>query len=165
MKLNYCTECARPLNKLSDTKYQCADGHEYYNNPQAACAIIFVNQNNQLLYSKRAGDPAKGKYDFPGGFLDYGEDAYQGAVREIQEETGAAVTASDLELIDSQTNHYEENNTTCDFIFLCRRWQGDLLASDDVAALEWHELDFLRSGHFAWPYKKRLHAKLQRLLA
>ena len=152
MKLNFCPECAAPLRKQDATTYRCDQGHPYYNNPRAACSIILVNEQGELLYAKRARDPAKGKYDFPGGFLDYGEDAWQAARREAAEELGISIAPADLELIDSEANTYMEHVTTCDFIFLCRSWQGEPVAADDVAALEWHDVGFLRTDRFCWSY-------------
>lgn len=163
MRLLFCTECAAPLVKDNDTKYTCTNGHPYYNNPRAACSIIFVNDKGELLYSKRAHEPAAGKYDFPGGFLDYGEDAYRASQREITEELGAQIDAADLELLDTGANHYSENVTTCDVVFLCRKWQGAFQPADDVAACEWKPLDFLLSDDFAWPYAF-LYDKLKKVL-
>lgn len=152
MKLHFCPECAAPLAKLTSTRYRCERGHSYFNNPRAACSVVFMNAAGELLYAKRAREPLAGKYDFPGGFLDYGEDAYQAAQREMLEEAGLHVAAADLQLIDTSANHYQENITTCDFVFLCSTWQGSPEPADDVAALEWHPIAFLRSPRFAWPY-------------
>lgn len=162
MKLNYCTECTAPLTKLDNTEYQCAKGHKYFNNPHAACSVIFINDKFELLFSKRANEPRKGTYDFPGGFLNYDEDPYQAAVREIREEMSITIQPDDLLLIDSSLNEYEENDTSCDFAFLCRKWDGKIKANDDVSALEWKPIDFLKSGEFAWPYPY-LYNKLQKL--
>lgn len=161
MKLLFCPECAAPLAKQSDTKYECPKGHPYYNNPRTACSIIFINDHGELLYAKRAHEPARGKYDFPGGFLDYGENGYQAAKREIREELGVEITRDNLELIDTSANYYTENVTTCDLVFICRRWKGDFRPADDVAACEWKPVDFLLTEAFAWPYAN-LYGKLKK---
>ena len=163
MKLNYCTECAAPLTQLDSTTYRCANGHKYYNNPHAACSVIFMNDKHEVLFSKRGREPQKGKYDFPGGFLNYDEDPYQAAVREVSEEMSVQLNAGDLLLLDSSLNEYEENDTSCDFAFLCRHWQGEIKPNDDVAQLEWKPIDFIQSTEFAWPYPY-LYNKLQSIV-
>lgn len=163
MKLNFCPECAALLVKITDTKFQCSHGHPFYNNPRGACSLVFLDSKGRLLYAKRAHAPAKGKYDLPGGFLDYDEDAYQAAQREAREEMGITVAASDLELIDCSQNTYQENISACDFVFLCHKWQGKIRPGDDVASLEWKPLAFLHSPAFAWKYP-RLYDKLQEII-
>ena len=163
MKIRFCVECAAPLTKRDVTVYTCANGHSYFNNPHAGCSVVFLNDKHEALFSKRANDPRKGKFDFPGGFLEFGEDAYQAAQREIQEELGVTIRASDLQLIDSELNHYIENDDVCDFVFTCRKWRGTMEAHDDVAAYEWKPIVFLRSPDFAWQYK-HLYSKLEQLI-
>lgn len=160
MKVRYCPECASPLTKLDETAYLCANGHPYYNNPRCGCSVIFLNTQGEMLFSLRANEPNKGKYDFPGGFLDFGEDPYQAAKREVQEELDVAIDIADLELIDGELNHYLENDDVCDFVFICRKWEGQLQARDDVATYVWKPVEFLRSPEFAWPYPY-LYSKLQ----
>src|SRR5690242_8735531 len=150
MKIRYCIECGATLTKLDETSYLCPNGHSYFNNPHAACSIVLVNNQNQLLFSKRANDPQKGKFDFPGGFLDLNEDAYEAAIREANEELRIDIRMEDLQLIDSELNVYLENDTACDFVFLCRKWDGPLTPHDDVAAYTWKPIDFLKSDEFAW---------------
>lgn len=162
MKLIYCPACAAPLTKLDDTNYHCANGHPYFNNPHAACSVVFINDKQEILFSKRAHEPAKGKYDFPEGFLDHNEDAYHAAQRELKEELGIDITLDDLQLIDTSPNHYQENDTAADFVFLCHTWRGAMQPADDVAEVAWKPIEFLRSSEFAWPYPY-LYDKLRKL--
>ena len=164
MKLLYCPECAALLTKLDDTNYRCQNGHTYFNNPHAACSIVFINDKNEVLFSKRAHEPAKGKYDFTGGFLNHNEDAYHAAQRELREELGVEVSLSDLQLIDMSLNQYQENDTAADFVFLCRTWEGTMRPADDVAQVAWKPIEFLHSPEFAWPYPY-LYDKLRKLLS
>lgn len=153
MKITYCIECARSLTKQDDTRYVCDQGHRYYNNPRATATLVFFNGVRDVLYTKRARDPAKDKYDFPGGFLDYGENAYEAAIREAKEELGIDIRKEDLQLISSNGEEYLENVSTCEFIFVCHTWTGELKPADDVAACEWKPLDFMKTDTFAWhPY-------------
>lgn len=163
MKLEFCPTCGLPTQKLDNTHYRCEAGHDYYNNPRAAVVIILLNKNNELLYSKRAHDPMKDKFDLPGGFVEFGENATEALLRESQEELG--ITPTDAKLITTVSNHYIENVTTVDCIYLCHAWEGELLPADDVISVEWHPLEFMQSDQFAWPEAyKPLYEMLQEQL-
>lgn len=47
-----------------------------------------VLRNNNILLVKRGYPPAKGKWSIPGGVIEAGEDIYEAAMRELNEETG-----------------------------------------------------------------------------
>jgi mutator protein MutT len=150
MKLNFCPECSAPLHQKTKTEYVCDNGHPYWNNPRTAVAVVLLNNNNEVLYSKRAHNPKQGLYDFPGGFVDYGETIYEAMTRELQEETG--LIAKELTLIHSTAQIYVENTSVCDVVFVTRKWQGQPVPADDVAALEWKPIEFIDSKEFAWGY-------------
>ena len=61
----------------------------------AADAMVFSKNGEhlQLLLVKRKFEPYKGKWAFPGGFVDYGEELEAAAIRELHEETGMVLTA------------------------------------------------------------------------
>lgn len=149
MKLNFCPECAAPLRRKTDTDYVCDNGHPYWNNPRTAVAIILLKENG-FLAAKRAREPHKGKCDFPGGFLEYGENAETAARRELEEETGLSFHT--LELIDTGIHSYLENISVSDLVFISTDWKGEIRTADDVAALEWKPLEFIESNNFAWSY-------------
>jgi ADP-ribose pyrophosphatase YjhB (NUDIX family) len=67
----------------------------FYQNPKlAACAITTVGDRVVLL--RRAIEPQRGKWVFPGGFVDRGETVAAAAVRETREEICLAVEVEDL---------------------------------------------------------------------
>ncbi|HWT55533.1 MAG TPA: NUDIX domain-containing protein [Candidatus Microsaccharimonas sp.] len=136
------------MKAQDDTVYQCVNGHLFYNNPSAAVAVILLNDAGEVLFAKRAREPAKGKYDLPGGFVDYGETVYEAVKREMREETSLVV--GELVLVGSAANIYLENVSTADTIVLAKVWHGQLNPQDDVAALEWKPLHFMLSDEFAW---------------
>ena len=149
MNLSFCVQCSAPLIQKNPTDYVCESGHPYWNNPSATVAVILL-KNGQVLYAKRAREPRKDMLDLPGGFLNYNEDAAQGARREIKEETG-------LDLLDLQpfavvTHEYQTNISVCDILFVSDTFTGDLRPADDVSELEWKSPEFMNSDGFAWDY-------------
>ena len=164
MKLDFCPACGADLSAQDNTHYTCVNGHDYFNNPRAAAAVILINSKGELLFGERAREPQKGKYDFPGGFVDFGETGEQAAEREMQEEL--SVKPLDLTLVTTIANHYDKLTTTVDLIYICRKWEGELQPADDVASLVWKPLSFLEGPEFAWPEGyKHLPEALRAILA
>lgn len=58
-------------------------------------AVILNNEGNILIIQESENDKTRshgGKWDVPGGRLEFGEDPYQGLFREVHEEVGLKVT-------------------------------------------------------------------------
>ena len=97
----YCQRCGhflveRYVAPEGRTRYQCeACGFIHYMNPRVVAATV-VEHGGQVLLQKRAADPGRGKWTFPGGFLEVGERPEEGAVRETKEEVGLDVTLGAL---------------------------------------------------------------------
>lgn len=157
MKIHYCLECAEPLVKHDPTCYECANGHQYFNNPHTGTSIVFLKDDSVLLVKRRI-QPHKGQLGFPGGFLEYGESPYDAAKREIKEETGVDLTK--LRLLEVNTTHYEENESACSIVFLAEEWHGEFHAADDAESIVWKPIDYITQGDMAWHYPG-LAAKLK----
>ncbi|MEO6513971.1 MAG: NUDIX domain-containing protein [Candidatus Saccharimonadales bacterium] len=153
MKYEYCPNCgSSTLVKHDATYYSCTTcGQDLYNNPRATVAVVFL-KGNEALFSKRGIEPNKGKYDFPGGFIEYAEDPYQACIREIAEETGVNIQRKDMTLLTAYGAEYIPNVSVIDLIFVTTRWQGDFVPADDSAKLEWKPLSFIESNDFVPPY-------------
>ena len=59
----------------------------------ADCIVITKETTPKVLLIQRGGDPFKGSWAFPGGFMDMDETTEQCAIRELEEETGLKLTA------------------------------------------------------------------------
>ena len=67
----------------------------HYVGPVLAAGII-VRCEGRYCLVRRAHEPAKGKWSFPGGFVDLDEDPAAAAEREVREETGIEACAEEL---------------------------------------------------------------------
>lgn len=67
----------------------------FYLNPKLVAATV-PEQDGRILLTRRTINPAKGKWTFPGGFVDFGERTTDAAVRETLEETGLSVSVTGL---------------------------------------------------------------------
>lgn len=150
----YCPDCGHQgtVSTKNQTEYKCNDcGWTTWNNAKATVAILFV-KDGKLLVSKRAIEPMKGRYDLPGGFVDFGEGAYDAVIREAHEETGIKLQPEDIELIDAYKNRYLPTVSTIDMIFWVHRWEGEFTPSDDSEELTWKDPDFINDPSFSVPY-------------
>ena len=89
-KLIYCSTC-KSKNKFSyiegQIRYHCQECKTiHYQNPKPTSTLI-CTKNNQILFVKRAFEPAKGEWSLPGGFIELGETPEDAAKRELKEET------------------------------------------------------------------------------
>lgn len=166
MNFKYCPKCGQQgaVNQENASKYTCSNcGWEFWNNPAATVSAVFI-RDGQALFAKRAIEPNKGKYDFPGGFVDYNEDIYEACVREIDEEMGIRVNKEDLQLITGYTRIYVPGQSVVDLIIVVKAWpEGDFTPQDDVAALEWKPIDFVKDEEFAPKEYVGLDEKLKKL--
>lgn len=79
-------------------------GTYIYDYPRPAvttdCILFSKDDNGELsvLLIERGGEPYKGCWAFPGGFLEMDETVEEGVVRELREETGLALSPDDSRL-------------------------------------------------------------------
>lgn len=140
---NYCPKCGSSdfeiHNALSKHCSHC--GFTYYQNPRASTAAFIINGKGELLVAQRAKEPAKDTLDLPGGFVDNDENAEQGMVREIFEETGLRISTDNVKYLFSIPNVYHYSGMdihTLDFFFLCKvADDAEVKAADDAAELAW----------------------------
>ncbi|MBR1712825.1 MAG: NUDIX domain-containing protein [Alloprevotella sp.] len=137
----YCPRCGADFHEHDARSKRCpACGFTYYCNASAATVAVVTNARDELLVVRRAQEPAKGTLDLPGGFVDPGESATEGVVREVMEETGARA-ARVKEFLFSLPNAYLFSGfevPTCDLFFRVEITdETALFARDDAAELFW----------------------------
>jgi 8-oxo-dGTP pyrophosphatase MutT (NUDIX family) len=131
----YCPSCASSAIRFEENKkFVCPDcGFTYYHNIAAASACIIctgpvdaarpgtvVPGEEALVFLVRGKDPAKGKLDLPGGFVDAGEGILEGLCRECREELGWEAPGDGFSFLASFPNVYPYKNityNTCDLFF------------------------------------------------
>jgi ADP-ribose pyrophosphatase YjhB (NUDIX family) len=98
-EMKYCPKCGDLLIdalRYGKMRRMCnACGFIYFRDPKVA-AVVVVTEADRLLLVKRGVSPELGKWSMPGGYIDYGEDPREAAVREVREETGLDVCITHL---------------------------------------------------------------------
>jgi ADP-ribose pyrophosphatase YjhB (NUDIX family) len=94
--MKFCSQCGGALSYRippgdDRPRYVCnACGTVHYENPKVVVGCIPV-WKEKILLCRRAIEPGHGKWTLPAGYLENGETAEQGAVRETFEEAGSRV--------------------------------------------------------------------------
>ncbi|KAK9290029.1 hypothetical protein L1049_008192 [Liquidambar formosana] len=95
-KINFCQWCG------GQTKHEIPDGEEKiraicticgriaYQNPKMVVGCL-IEHDNKVLLCKRKIEPSYGLWTLPAGYMEIGESAAEGAIRETWEEAGAEV--------------------------------------------------------------------------
>jgi 8-oxo-dGTP diphosphatase len=97
-----------------------------------------------VLLARRAGEPFRGYWDLPGGFLDEGEHPLDGIRRELLEETGLEVEPEDF--VGVWMDRYgtaEDSHATLNLYWTARVVSGEPKAADDVSEIAWFLRDEL----------------------
>jgi 8-oxo-dGTP diphosphatase len=149
-EVKFCSRCGagmvtRPVgDKLRRVCPECDFIH--FTDPKVGVGVFVVHEE-KLLLVRRTMNPEKGKWSIPAGFLDYGEDPQETAVREALEETNLVVAIE--RLIDVYHNPPEEGGASIFILYQARLIKGELQAGDDADAAGFFALDALPEIAFA----------------
>ena len=156
-EFRFCPTCGGALESrlLKDTeppRLVCtACGFVFYLDPKLAVGTIIADDHMRVALVRRAIEPGYGRWVFPGGYVDRGEEVRTAAVREALEETGLEVR------IDRLINIYSYTGRTPVIIVYAATMIGGCLGCDDEGlearffdadTIPWNELAF-RSTHEA----------------
>lgn len=147
----FCPVCGGPLESrllksLEPPRLVCAAcGYVFYLDPKLAVATIISTDDDRIVLLRRAINPGYGKWVFPGGYVDRGEEVRAAAVREAREETGLDVR------IDRLLNIYSYAGRVPVIVVYAATAIGGCLGCDDEGlevrlfepgAIPWDELAF-----------------------
>jgi ADP-ribose pyrophosphatase YjhB (NUDIX family) len=149
----FCPVCGSPFEprvlrigepaRLVCTSAAC--GFVFYLDPKVAVGTVITRPNGEIVLVRRAIEPGYGKWVFPGGYVDRGEEVTLAAVREAREETGLDIR------LDRLIGIYSYAGRTPIVIVYAAVLVGGELAVDDeglearwfaASAVPWDELAF-----------------------
>ncbi len=167
--LRFCPHCgSAKFIARSSRQFLCRScGFNFFINASAAVVALIKDNNNRLLLVQRDREPAIGKLDLPGGFVDPGESIEDALRREIHEELGVSVI--NARYLYSAPNEYIFSGykvRTSDMAFECQVDHTPDHASDDVRSLQWTPLTDVHPSDMAFSSIREIVSKyLQSQLA
>jgi ADP-ribose pyrophosphatase YjhB (NUDIX family) len=129
--------------RLVCTNEHC--GFVFYLDPKIAVGTVIQMPNGAIVLVKRAIEPGYGKWVFPGGYVDRGEEITLAAIREAKEEAGVDVR------LDRLINIYSYVGRTPIVVVYAATYLGGMLTVDDEGldvrtfdpqTIPWDELAF-----------------------
>lgn len=131
----FCPNCGQSFPTPNTYPLTCSSCTAvWYHNSKPTSSILVI-QDDQVLLAKRKDEPAKGEYDIPGGFLEYGELPEAGAIREAQEEMGVDIQID--RFFHFSSTDYAPHIKTLDCFFIAHITNGTPKPNDDVEELVW----------------------------
>jgi 8-oxo-dGTP diphosphatase len=109
-------------------------GWTYYAKP-ALGAAVFIEEDDRILLVQRAHEPYKDWWMLPAGYVEYGEDALETAVREALEETSLVVEVTGIRGLYFGAGDPRGSSHLA--VFSAKRHQGTPTAGDDAADVRW----------------------------
>ena len=142
--VHFCPRCGTALTtarRAGRERPVCpACGWVFFPDPKVA-VVSLVMQGGRVLLGRRVNTPYRGMWSLPGGFVDAGEHPARAAEREVLEETGLTVRATELlDVIGGQ------EHTRGAHILIAYRAEiisGELSPADDVDQAAFFALDDL----------------------
>ncbi len=93
----FCPRCGQLAKVEFPQRITCSHcGYAAYYNPKPVAAAIPLDDRGRVILLRRGFDPGRGRWTFPGGFVDLGESVPDAAHRETEEELGIAIELGDL---------------------------------------------------------------------
>jgi 8-oxo-dGTP diphosphatase len=137
--------------------------YEYPRPSVTVDVVLFCHEGERLevLLIKRAREPFKGAWAFPGGFVDQDEKLEQAAARELKEETGIeGVRLEQLGAFGDPGRDPRGHTISIVFVGLLDS-RVEAAGSDDADEARWHSA--LRPPRLAFDHKKILRQALARV--
>lgn len=134
---------------MSDNTEELKYHYKYPHPSVTTDCVIFGFDGNELkvLLIERGIEPYKGKWAFPGGFMKMDESAKQGALRELQEETGlTGAYIKQFHTFTEPDRDPRERVITIAYYALVK--MQDVAGGDDAAQARWFSMDDVPSLAF-----------------
>ena len=109
----------------------------------ADVVVITKEETPRILLIERGGEPFKGCWAFPGGFMEMDETTEQCTIRELQEETGLSITTLHQIGAYSKVDRDPRGRTITVAYLAIVDTIIEATAQDDAAKAEWFTIDNL----------------------
>jgi ADP-ribose pyrophosphatase YjhB (NUDIX family) len=143
-ELNFCPHCGHSLESceaFGQRRRACPRCDRIIFREHKVAAGVIVEDGGRVLLVRRRYEPRKGAWSLPAGFVDYGEDPAEAAVRECREETGLKVEITGLFDVVSGREHARGADIV--IVYRARLVGGQPRPSDDADQVSFFSPDAL----------------------
>ncbi len=150
-RFKYCPNCSHKFggSDLSKNNYQyCGECKQrfYFHTPQTAASIL-LNNKREILLVKRKNDPFMGLWSLPAGFVNYGENPIDAAIRELKEETNLVAQFDKIVGIYLTDDHPKTFSILT--VIKVKNISGKLDAKDDASEIKFFNIENLPEMAFS----------------
>ena len=137
---NFCPRCGTAVvrqhlyGQMREVCPKCEWIH--FIDPKVAAGVL-VMQDERVLLVRRSGEPFRGLWTLPAGFVNAGEDPAEAAARECLEETGLSVRVT--RVFDIVAGKEHPRGADFVIVYEAEVVSGALQADDDADAAEWFD--------------------------
>ena len=114
-----------------------------YPRPSVTVDAILISKQNSVLLIERSGEPFKGKWALPGGFIELDESLETACHRELEEETGLKVDKLTQFKAYGAVDRDPRGRTISVIFYSFQDEEAIPMAGDDAANAQWFPLSQL----------------------
>lgn len=155
----------RDQNGMTEAEFLAAYTDKHYPAPYLTADVVLLSEGTEVLMIRRKGHPYMGCWALPGGFVNPDENAAQGALRELMEETNVmGYTLDDIYEIGLFSDPGRDpRGWIVSDAFLVPVKRGDIhfKAGDDAADAAWIPVEKLSEMPLAFDHRKVLEKALK----
>ncbi len=143
MEYRFCPKCGLALgDSIAGGKRRrvCGCGFVHWHNPVPAAGVVLL-RGDRVLWVRRAGEPFRGAWSLPSGFLEWDESIRDCAIRETLEETGIDVQLDGLLGVYSCFDDPRGHSLLVVYMATAVEGGGKERAGDDADAIGWYPID------------------------
>jgi ADP-ribose pyrophosphatase YjhB (NUDIX family) len=150
----HCPRCGSGEIGVESGEAECREcGFRAYASSHPTASAVCVDEQGRVLLARRGIEPARGKWDLPGGFLEEEEHPLECLHRELREE--ADVEIEPLELLGVWIDKYGGEGsaaTTLNIYWTARIVEGTPEPADDVAEFRWFARGEISEEELGFPH-------------
>jgi ADP-ribose pyrophosphatase YjhB (NUDIX family) len=135
---------ANPSSEPTTADLEARRAARRYPDRPIVAVLAAVTRGDRALIVQRAGQPNAGRWGFPGGVLELGETAAEGAMRELLEETGVVAEFGGWLNIHDAITRDDDGRVQFHYLLVAVHgiWKsGEGVPADDAAACAWVSRD------------------------
>jgi mutator protein MutT len=162
----YCPYCGSQSISWENgtSKMHCESCSEsFYINAASAVIALIRNSEGKFLFTRRKHEPAAGKLDFPGGFVNLGERSEDAVTREVKEELDLNLTK--VTYYTSMPNRYLFGGIvyfTLDLAYICECEDfSGMSANDDITDFVFMDINEVDSEELGLESVKKIVLQLR----